>query len=929
MSDVASPLERVTQQILRDAQIAVEMLLHSSKPALFEVVLSEARLALVEMLTKQLITSKRRILILCSDQLSCDMLHHRLSLNIPDKSFSSFIVIMTLPNALKTTPSTDFLLSVDIEIQPQQLETLTSFSQKENKITLAHITAYAGDTEVLFYGEPIIKYSLYEAQNDDLFVATLAHQFDAFYKQQMKSPPNTINSLKLFFTDFLQRPYAKAIFQCPNKHEGGSIYEDLLDHLESSGIVIKPVSTSPTDFEFVDFRVQMADKNKSVIGVSHNKTTGIHEQTDLVILYHFSDMHDFITSIEPALIRTESKANLIVWDYGDNKKYYDLLQGTVIDHRTDATDTAKAIESPIIPSGDSAATKDMLGRGRLVRILKGLITFAGQSDGFRPFVIGLLGRWGTGKSTVINLLKDEFKNNEQPRFLEFNAWNNEHCSNMGAAMANSIVEQLYDTKSFHQRLLFSLLYNLRHDKENLLLTLFFTFTTVVTVAWGFVLFGNTNIVTGGVWTVIAALLSSIVTTASSYYNKPFAKKLRSLSKRPDYSYHLGLSEQIKKELICLLDVYSMDQWTELKRLLFWQPAQWSFKHVKRLFKWLLSYTNLVDERKPSDESDCNNTTESEPSTESNSTKFVLIVDDLDRCSDQKIMEVLESIRLLIDLESVVAILAVDQKMLLNAVATRYREQNQDLKSHEALIVARDFLGKIFQLTIELDIPDPMVMSRFVATRLYHRIRQTDDNSQIESIQKSISEARENTVYETAFAEAVNSKPSLFSSSYNYEEPEEGEVTRSDDYLTPEKEEQNQFATCLEYFSVTNPRTLVRLHNTVTLLKGMYLRLATEKSPELPMYIYLTFLIERYNAGKTAEKRAIENMFDIGNNEENADLSSSLIKIHTYGKKLKIFNQGDKELKKMISRISKHSLPSAFSLHEANTEENSSGEKTTV
>src|SRR5579871_2038803 len=76
-------------------------------------------------------------------------------------------------------------------------------------------------------------------------------------------------------------------------------------------------------------------------------------------------------------------------------------------------------DSPIVEKKD-----DKLGRTPFAKALaKAVMDFDGEDS----FVVGINGKWGTGKSSVLNLIVEEFKLNSTDKqpidILRFNPWN--------------------------------------------------------------------------------------------------------------------------------------------------------------------------------------------------------------------------------------------------------------------------------------------------------------------------------------------------------------------------------------------------------------------------------------------------------------------------------------------------------------------------
>ncbi len=85
-------------------------------------------------------------------------------------------------------------------------------------------------------------------------------------------------------------------------------------------------------------------------------------------------------------------------------------------------------------------------------------------------------------------------------------------------------------------------------------------------------------------------------------------------------------------------------------------------------------------------------------------KVVIFIDDLDRCSDDKIMEILQAINLVLAESRFFVVMGVDTAMLFRAIQTHYRQAHGSAPEPEAF--ARRYLRKIIQLSFHLpDAPE--------------------------------------------------------------------------------------------------------------------------------------------------------------------------------------------------------------------------------
>lgn len=98
-------------------------------------------------------------------------------------------------------------------------------------------------------------------------------------------------------------------------------------------------------------------------------------------------------------------------------------------------------------------------------------------------------------------------------------------------------------------------------------------------------------------------------------------------------------------------------------------------------------------------------------------RIIVYIDDLDRCSDQHVVQVLQAIHLLLAFDLFVVVVAVDARWLHRAVGQVYRGQLAELNrpAQSASASVADYLEKIFQLPIWMrPIGNSVTVERFVS-----------------------------------------------------------------------------------------------------------------------------------------------------------------------------------------------------------------------
>jgi len=335
---------------------------------------------------------------------------------------------------------------------------------------------------------------------------------------------------------------------------------------------------------------------------------------------------------------------------------------------------------PILLSGgivtaaaDLPAREDRLGRTPLVHTLADMLASPDQS---LPMTIALLGDWGSGKSSVILQLKERLKLLAQrPRrsrylFAEFNAWEYEQTDNLRAGLAQEVVNGL--TRDLGKWDKFLLAVRKAH-KENFLefwQSVGGLLLALIGIAFGvsmatpdeaqttlkqFDLIGGTGITAIGAYVLLQAWR-----TGKRLLEHPLASQLKTYLQLPSYGEHLGEVPAIKQEIASL----------------------------------------------------CRERLQDIPNG-----RLLVVVDDLDRCHPSAITEVFDAVRLVMNLPNVAVVIAIDDRIAFRAVADHYRGLAEDGKRSKEEI-ARDYLGKIIQLPVNLYDPWPWEVSSFIKGHLF-------------------------------------------------------------------------------------------------------------------------------------------------------------------------------------------------------------------
>ncbi|MEU1393884.1 MULTISPECIES: P-loop NTPase fold protein [unclassified Nonomuraea] len=94
-------------------------------------------------------------------------------------------------------------------------------------------------------------------------------------------------------------------------------------------------------------------------------------------------------------------------------------------------------------------------------------------------------------------------------------------------------------------------------------------------------------------------------------------------------------------------------------------------------------------------------------------RLVFLIDDLDRCEPHEIVDLLESVKLFLDLRNVVVVLAIAKDVIDRGVAVKYRDFG--FTADKVIEVGNEYLDKMIQLPLYLAAFDASKIGSFLAT----------------------------------------------------------------------------------------------------------------------------------------------------------------------------------------------------------------------
>ena len=348
---------------------------------------------------------------------------------------------------------------------------------------------------------------------------------------------------------------------------------------------------------------------------------------------------------------------------------------------------------------DIYSQQDLLGYQDYVHALADFIESPKTG---KPITIGIDAPWGGGKTTIMRMLQARL----DPSVVEgrakrekascftvwFNAWKYNQQESLWAALVMEVLEEARRQVGFRQMLGLSFqLYRRRVQVGGFLRDFLKSFLIVVliflaglSIAWA-VAFASKDtlrdVLTLSYWidTVRLAQPIGLLTVVSLAYTvfkdvmgravSPFSLGISRYFKQPDYDSQISFLSQFQDDFNLVIE------------------------SVTQKGKWPL----------------------------------VVFIDDLDRCTPDQAVSVIEAMNLLLDSKYCVFILGMDAHVLASSIQAKYKDLQEFFRDPDnpgGLNLGHKFLEKIVQIDFRIPSPSPVLLESFIDTHLGRKTANT-------------------------------------------------------------------------------------------------------------------------------------------------------------------------------------------------------------
>ena len=325
---------------------------------------------------------------------------------------------------------------------------------------------------------------------------------------------------------------------------------------------------------------------------------------------------------------------------------------------------------------DSPTTEDLLGFKRFAEPIARSIANVTAKE--TPLTIGVYGEWGSGKTSFLKMIDESLR--EQDIYpVWFNAWKYEQEDNLWSALIQTILDQARVSGKWYRRVWIKLkiwwdTFDLRSGSWEIAKWLLSVGLRIIIIGLGLLfIFGWSSSDISNFLNQIFSQWFSTNSVALTFFQTNVIKVIVAViaffAAKPD-------------EWLRLFDTKLGIDFSKLKRSKSYRAHIAFLDEFSEEFRRIIK---LIGNGKP----------------------LVVIIDDLDRCLPEKAIQVLEAIKLFLDVEGCIFLLAVDRNVVEKAIAVKYRDllaiakdaQNKPKQMFDVL--GESYFEKIVQLPFVL------------------------------------------------------------------------------------------------------------------------------------------------------------------------------------------------------------------------------------
>ncbi len=318
--------------------------------------------------------------------------------------------------------------------------------------------------------------------------------------------------------------------------------------------------------------------------------------------------------------------------------------------------------------GDAATVDDLLGFKEAAHLIADSVARVDLDK--TPWTIGVFGEWGSGKTSFLRMIDQRLRSLEhriEP--IWFNAWRYSHEEKLWTALIQTVLDQMRVTGPWWRRPV---------------VTLRVWYNSLDLRAGGWELFKRLGAFAARL--AFVAVAFSLIFNAITGRSSPTIEKIVGTFAGPITSTEAASSSALQLALAGLALLASKPDylWKVFDIRLGIDFAKFS---KRRSYRDRIAFLDEFDEQ-----------LRDLVRIAGGGRPIVIVIDDLDRCLPEQTLQVIEAIKLFLEVRGCVFLLAIDHEIVEQAIASRYKEHTSSAAFGR---LGETYLEKIVQLPVSI------------------------------------------------------------------------------------------------------------------------------------------------------------------------------------------------------------------------------------
>jgi hypothetical protein len=511
-----------------------------------------------------------------------------------------------------------------------------------------------------YFGEPVFRYSFSEAIKDGVLLPVKFVKFTNFkFDDKDVSSLERVTSLAKRITEYTNGE--KCIVFCKDQQESFDLSNEINTILKDSSYSKSILGTSD-DYSNIIKNFLSSSNLKVLTNVEILRRGIILPNLKFIALTKpIRSAEALIQTISIGMAPFKNKTELTVLDFSSTditklipSEFNDFLLIEENNERNPKENFGQInrFNDTEILLRDRNSVEGVIGVKEIAAELSSLISQMPYEQGR---MIGIFGKWGRGKTFAMNETWKVLNASNQFERIDFHAWLYQDTQAAWAYLYEQFSNSYYKgtgVQSWFRKVVRRLYLNIVRLGWFEVGQLILSFSISISSLFLFDLHQKLEVAKQIIYTIGTGVVINLLIIYFSYRDS--AKDLfKKYYKKTSFSNILGVQAEVNKELKDLISAWS---------------------------KWLKEK------------------------------KLILFVDDIDRCSEEKIIQIIDALRVMLEDEGVgsklVVVAAIDERILIRSIKHKYHnlimfDDDKNAENKKLTELTREYIDKLFILSIKL------------------------------------------------------------------------------------------------------------------------------------------------------------------------------------------------------------------------------------